>query len=262
MLTGQEIIRTEGMGISFGGIKAVSDMNMRVCKGQLVGLIGPNGAGKTTVFNLLTGIYCPTEGNIYVNGRPMRGQPSHAFVRSGVARTFQNIRLFKNMTVLENVMVPMANREEISLRDCLLKPKGYIRRQERIKSEATKLLNLMDLHGKSSVLAGQLPYGQQRQLEIVRAIATGAKALLLDEPAAGMNPAETEALKECIRMISQKFGLAVLLIEHHMSMVMELCEYIYVLDFGKTIGQGTPGQIRSDDKVISAYLGGGDRSYG
>ena len=254
-MEGRGLIQTENVSISFGGIHAVSDLNMGVCQGQIVGIMGPNGAGKTTVFNLLTGVYAPTSGKIYVNGIGMEGKSMDQFVKAGVARTFQNIRLFGNMTVLENVMVSVANKGRISLKNSLLRTEDYIRRQNEVKNEAFELLKLFDLHAKAQVLAGELPYGQQRQLEIVRAFATGAKVILLDEPAAGMNPTEIMKLKCDLRQLVDKMGLSLVLIEHHMDMVMGLCDYIYVLDFGKVICQGTPREVQRNPKVISAYLG-------
>lgn len=251
----KEIIRCEKMSISFGGIKAVSGISLRLDQGQVVGIMGPNGAGKTTVFNLLTGVYGPTSGKIYVEGKDMAGKTMDQFVKAGVARTFQNIRLFENMTVLENIMAAVANKGDIQVNKCLLRTKKYIKRQNDIRSEALDLLKLFGLQGKGHILAGNLPYGQQRQLEIVRAIATGARAILLDEPAAGMNPTETIKLKCDIRDMVHRFGIGVMLIEHHMDLVMDLCDYIYVLDFGKVICEGRPREVQRDSKVISAYLG-------
>ena len=251
----QPILRAEHLGITFGGLKAVSDFNMTIHKGELVGLIGPNGAGKTTVFNLLTGVYKPTEGAFWLDGERMNGKKTYQVVRAGIARTFQNIRLFKQLTVEENVLVAFARSFTSHLGGALMRTPGLWKKERDMHAKAMDLLKIFDLDGLASTQAANLPYGQQRKLEIARALATGMKLLLLDEPAAGMNPTETEDLLHCINAIRDRFGIAILLIEHDMSLVMHVCERITVLDYGKTIASGTPGDIVRDKQVISAYLG-------
>ena len=236
------VLKTEHLGISFGGLKAVSDFNMEIHEGELMGLIGPNGAGKTTVFNLLTGVYVPTEGAFYLNGEKLNGKKTHQVVAAGIARTFQNIRLFKAMTVLENVKIAFTKDIHYNMLDSLLRTKKYY-------------LHIVHLDGKADQLASSLPYGQQRKLEIARALATDMKLLLLDEPAAGMNPTETAELLECINTIRDTFHVAILLIEHDMSLVMRVCERIQVINFGQTIASGYPAEIASNSEVIEAYLG-------
>ena len=251
----QPILRAEHLGITFGGLKAVSDFNMTIHKGELVGLIGPNGAGKTTVFNLLTGVYTPTEGAFWLDGERMNGKKTYQVVRAGIARTFQNIRLFKQLTVEENVLVAFDRSFTYHLGGALMRTPGFWKQERDMHAKAMDLLKIFDLDGLASTQAANLPYGQQRKLEIARALATGMKLLLLDEPAAGMNPTETEDLLHCINAIRDRFGIAILLIEHDMSLVMHVCERITVLDYGKTIASGTPGDIVRDKQVISAYLG-------
>ena len=249
------VLRCQHLGVQFGGLKAVDDFNLEIGQSELVGLIGPNGAGKTTVFNLITGVYKPTEGSFYLNGERMNGKKTHQIVHAGIARTFQNIRLFKKMTVLENVKATMLQDLTYGFPQAIFRTKAYWQQEAAITERAKELLAVVHLSGKEDLEADNLPYGQQRRLEIARALATGMKLLLLDEPAAGMNPTETEELLEIIDYIRREFKISVLLIEHDMSLVMKICERIQVLDFGTTIAAGTPEQIANDPHVIEAYLG-------
>lgn len=249
------VLETKKLGISFGGLKAVSDFNIKIYQGELVGLIGPNGAGKTTVFNLLTGVYVPTEGTVLLDGVPLNGKKTHQFVAAGVARTFQNIRLFKQMTVIENVKTAFTKDISYNLLDATFRTPKYWKTEKELTEKAMDLLAICHLEDKADVLASSLPYGQQRKLEIARALATNMKVLLLDEPAAGMNPTETAELLECINTIRDRFGVAILLIEHDMSLVMNICERIQVIDYGQTIAAGLPEEIARNPKVIAAYLG-------
>lgn len=252
------VLKALNLGIQFGGLKAVSDFSMEIGKSELVGLIGPNGAGKTTVFNLLTGVYKPTEGSFYLNGEKMNGKKTHQIVQSGIARTFQNIRLFKKMTVIENVKAAMQEKTTYNMVDAIFRTPKYWAEEAELTKRAEELLEVVHLSGKENLLASNLPYGQQRRLEIARALATDMKLLLLDEPAAGMNPTETEELLEIINYIRDEFHVSVLLIEHDMSLVMKICQRIYVLDFGTTIAFGTPEEVANHPRVIEAYLGKDD----
>lgn len=249
------VLKVEHLGISFGGLKAAQDFNLEIYEGELVGLIGPNGAGKTTVFNLLTGVYAPTEGDIYLGGEHLNGKKCHQVVASGVARTFQNIRLFDQMTVLENVMVAFSKDIKYNMLSAIFRTPAYWRTERELEKKAYNLLAIFHLEDKANLLASSLPYGEQRKLEIARALATDAKLLLLDEPAAGMNPTETSELLRCIKEIRERFGIAILLIEHDMSLVMNICERIQVINFGQTICSGVPEEVSSNPQVIEAYLG-------
>ncbi len=249
------VLETRKLGISFGGLKAVNDFNIKIYPGELVGLIGPNGAGKTTVFNLLTGVYAPTEGTVILDGQPLNGKKTYQFVAAGVARTFQNIRLFRNMTVIENVKAAFTKDVGYNLFHASFRTKKFWETEKKLTDKAMELLDICGLADKADVLASSLPYGRQRKLEIARALATDMKLLLLDEPAAGMNPTETAELLECINTIRKRFGVAILLIEHDMSLVMNICQWIQVIDYGQTIASGLPEEIAANPRVIAAYLG-------
>lgn len=241
--------------IRFGGLTAVNAVSFEIQPGQLFGLIGPNGAGKTTCFNLITGVYKPTSGDILFEGQPIAGTPPNKIASRGICRTFQNIRLFKSMSVLENVVTAGFLRHKTSLLSSLLYTPAVIKETKELEAEAMQLLKAVSLDHVAHVCSADLSYGMQRRLEIARAMATQPKLLLLDEPAAGMNPQEKQDLNGMVRNIREQFGLTVLLIEHDMRFVMSLCEQIVVLDHGQEIAQGGPDEIRNDPKVIAAYLG-------
>lgn len=254
------ILKTNQLEKSFGGLRAVYGVSILVSQGELLGLIGPNGAGKTTIFNLITGVYVPTNGTVEFaddSGALVEigGSKPHIVAGRGISRTFQNIRLFKNISALDNLRIAMHKNARHSLPEAILRMPRYKRDEERFYENAIKLLDMVGLAGKSGDLARNLPYGEQRKLEIARAIATGAKLIFLDEPAAGMNPSETEELGRLIKRLREEFSLTIVLIEHDMKFVMNLCERIYVLDFGSVIAEGTPKEIREDKRVIAAYLG-------
>lgn len=252
------ILETRSLGISFGGLKAAQDVNIRVKKNQIYGLIGPNGAGKTTIFNLLTGVYKPTTGTFFLDGEELNGLPPHKINHKGIARTFQNIRLFNNMTVVRNVMVGLHNRPEYkcSVIESLLRLPRHFKVEKEMREKAKELLRIFDLEEDRNNLACNLPYGKQRKLEIARALATNPKLLLLDEPAAGMNPHETEDLLKTIRTIRDRFDMTVLLIEHDMKFVSGLCDEVTVLNFGTVLAEGDTKTALSDPAVIKAYIGG------
>ena len=243
------------LGITLGGIKAVEDFNLTVGRTEIVGLIGPNGAGKTTVFNLLTKVYQPTTGTILLNGKDTHGMNTMQVNKAGIARTFQNIRLFRNMSVIDNVKTAMNNEMHYNMLSAILRLPNYRREEIAAHRRALKLLSIFDMQNMADVPAGSLPYGAQRRLEIVRALATNPSLLLLDEPAAGMNPSETADLMDSIRKVHEMFQIAIILIEHDMSLVMNICEGICVLNFGHIIAKGTPDEIQNNPAVIEAYLG-------
>lgn len=249
------VLSTENLGIDFGGLTAVNNFNFEINNNEIVGLIGPNGAGKTTVFNLLTKVYEPTRGKIYLDGKDTDKMSTVDINKNGVARTFQNIRLFSNISVLDNVKVAMNNHYNYSLSDSLFRTKKFNLAEKEIENKAIDLLKIFNLDEFKDLNASSLPYGAQRRLEIARALATNPKVLLLDEPAAGMNPQETEELMETIKFVRDKFNICVLLIEHDMSLVMNICERIYVLNYGMLLAKGSPDEIKNNDEVIKAYLG-------
>ena len=249
------MLKIQNLGISFGGLRAVDDFNMEVKKGCLYGLIGPNGAGKTTVFNLLTGVYKPNEGIITLDGQDITGKKTIDINHAGIARTFQNIRLFKELTVAENVKVGLHNQLHYSALEGILRLPRYYAVERQIQEQALELLKVFDLDKEAEVLAANLPYGKQRKLEIARALATKPKLLLLDEPAAGMNPNETLELMETIKFVRKHFDMTIILIEHDMKLVSGICEELTVLNFGRVLCQGDTNEVLNDPEVIKAYLG-------
>ena len=249
------VLKADHLGISFGGLKAVEGFDLEIRENELVGLIGPNGAGKTTVFNMLTGVYQPTEGAVYLDGNLMAGKKPHQMVKAGIARTFQNIRLFKKMTVIDNVRVAFNLHMKYTVLQSILRTPLVWKEEEEIDRKARELLSVFNMEGLADHIAANLPYGQQRKLEIARALATNPKVLLLDEPAAGMNPTETAELMEAISIIRKRFHVSILLIEHDMSLVMKICERLVVIDYGQIFAAGTPQEVARDPKVIGAYLG-------
>ena len=249
------LLEVRNLTISFGGLRAVDDFNIEIKKGQLYGLIGPNGAGKTTVFNLLTGVYKPNEGIIKLEDKDITGLKTIDINKAGIARTFQNIRLFKELTVLDNVKVGLHNHYHYSTIEGILRLPKYYKVEKEMDERAMELLKVFELDGEAEYLASNLPYGKQRKLEIARALATDPKLLLLDEPAAGMNPNETGELMDTIRFVRDKFDMTILLIEHDMKLVSGICEELTVLNFGRIRAQGQTGTVLNDPQVITAYLG-------
>ena len=251
----EELLKVNNVSMVFGGLRAVSNFTMEINKGELIGLIGPNGAGKTTAFNMLTGVYEPSEGTITFEGNLVNGKKPYQVTAMGMARTFQNIRLFSELSVIDNVKIAYNMHVKYSLPEAIWRFGRYFGEEEEITNKAMSLLKIFKLDGKAHEQAKNLPYGEQRRLEIARAMATEPKLLLLDEPAAGMNPQETHELMEMIRWIRDEFKLSILLIEHDMSIVMNVCERIYVLEYGFCIANGVPEEIKNNKRVIEAYLG-------
>lgn len=249
------VLETKNLSISFGGLKAVDNFNLKIEKGQLYGLIGPNGAGKTTVFNLLTGVYKPTQGTILLDGEDITGKKTIDINKAGIARTFQNIRLFNNLSVLDNVKAGLHNEYKYSVLSGVLKLPSYFKKEAAMNKEALELLKVFDLDKEADFLARNLPYGKQRKLEIARALATRPKLLLLDEPAAGMNPNETQELMDTIKLVRDKFDMTILLIEHDMRLVSGICEELTVLNFGQVLASGETSTVLNNPEVITAYLG-------
>lgn len=250
-----ELLKVDNVSMVFGGLRAVSNLSMHIDEGELIGLIGPNGAGKTTAFNMITGVYTPTEGKVYFNGQQSSGKKSYQVTQMGMARTFQNIRLFSELSVIDNVKIAYNMHVTYNLADAIVRDGKYLSEEEYITQKALDLLKIFRLEEEAHEVAKNLPYGKQRRLEIARALATEPKLLLLDEPAAGMNPQETKELMEMIRWIRKEFNLSILLIEHDMGLVMGVCERIYVLEYGMKIAEGTPEEIKHNTRVIEAYLG-------
>lgn len=249
------MLEVQGLGISFGGLRAVDGFELKIEKGQLYGLIGPNGAGKTTVFNLLTGVYKPNSGRVTLDGQNITGKSTIEINKAGIARTFQNIRLFPKLTVLDNVKSGLHNEYSYSTIEGILRLPKYHKVEKAMNEKAMELLKVFDLDGYADVLAANLPYGKQRKLEIARALATNPKLLLLDEPAAGMNPNETQELMDTIRFVRDHFDMTILLIEHDMRLVSGICEELTVLNFGQVLRQGKTSDVLNDPQVITAYLG-------
>ncbi len=249
------LLEVTNLGISFGGLRAVDSLNLTIEKGQLYGLIGPNGAGKTTAFNLLTGVYKPTEGIIKLDGKNITGKSTIDINKAGIARTFQNIRLFKELSVLDNVKVGLHNQYHYSTLAGILRLPSFRKVEKQMDEKAIELLKVFDLDKEKDILASNLPYGKQRKLEIARALATNPKLLLLDEPAAGMNPNETIELMNTIKFVRDKFDMTILLIEHDMKLVSGICEELTVLNFGRVLAQGETTDVLNDPQVITAYLG-------
>ena len=253
--SGNILLDVEKLGISFGGLKAVDNFNLKIEKGELYGLIGPNGAGKTTIFNLLTGVYKPDTGRIILDGADITGKPTIEINKAGIARTFQNIRLFSNLPVIDNVKAALHNHYKYGLIHGIFRTPLYYRTEKAMDEKAMEILKVFELDGVADYKASQLPYGRQRKLEIARAIATEPKLLLLDEPAAGMNPQETHELMETIKFVRDNFDTTILLIEHDMKLVSGICEKLTVLNFGRVLKQGETYDVLHDAEVIKAYLG-------
>ena len=250
-----ELLKVDNVSMVFGGLRAVSNLSMHIDEGELIGLIGPNGAGKTTAFNMITGVYTPTEGKVYFNGQQSSGKKSYQVTQMGMARTFQNIRLFSELSVIDNVKIAYNMHVTYNLADAIVRDGKYLSEEEFITQKALDLLKIFHLEEEAHEVAKNLPYGKQRRLEIARALATEPKLLLLDEPAAGMNPQETKELMEMIRWIRKEFNLSILLIEHDMRLVSGICEELTVLNFGEVLAQGKTADVLHDPQVITAYLG-------
>ena len=251
------MLETKNLGISFGGLKAVQELNLKIKKKELYGLVGPNGAGKTTVFNIITGVYKPTTGTFYLDGEDLKGKKEEAINHKGIARTFQNIRLFNNMSVIRNVMVGLHNQPEFKCDPftSMFRLPNHFSSEKEMREKAKEILRIFNLEEERNNLACNLPYGKQRKLEIARALATNPKLLLLDEPAAGMNPSETQELMDTIRFVRDKFDMTILLIEHDMKLVSGICEEVTVLNFGQELAKGKTSDVLNDPEVIKAYLG-------
>lgn len=254
----ETVLKTENLGISFGGLKAVQDLNLEIKKGQIYGLVGPNGAGKTTVFNIITGVYKPTTGKFWLEGENLTGKSQESINHKGIARTFQNIRLFNNMSVIRNVMVGLHNQPEFKcgVFSSIFRLPAHFKTERAMRARAKEILHIVGLEEERNNLSYNLPYGKQRKLEIARALATNPKLLCLDEPAAGMNPHETEDLMNIVRRIRDEYDITILLIEHDMKFVSGLCDEITVLNFGTVLAQGTPEVALNDPEVVKAYIGG------